>query len=187
MMTSRFKLFVFLPLFVFSTLVGQEVSLPGQVNDAGTGRGLAYVDVLIRSRELPNGALSALTDNNGYFVFTRLKPGSYQLQVNLLGYYPQVKSVEVTDGPVSAILFELKPAMIPLGEVRVSTLRYDKLERAVSMPMVVVPREYFPRQSSITLYDVLSREPGIALARDGGWGTSISIRGLGENRLVTMV
>jgi hemoglobin/transferrin/lactoferrin receptor protein len=187
MMIKRFKLFVFLPLLVCSTLMGQDVSLSGQVNDAGTGRGLAYVDVLLRSRELPNGALSALTDNNGHFVFTRIKPGSYQLQVNLLGYYPQNKSVEVTEAQAATILFELKPAMIPLGEVRVSTLRYDKLERSVSMPVAVVPREYFPRQSSMTLSDVLSREPGIALARDGGWGTSINIRGMGESRLVSMV
>jgi len=186
-MIRKFKLFVLLSLLVSLNLNAQEVTIPGQIIDAGTGRGLAYVDVLLHASDGSNGVLSTLTDNEGQFTFSRLKAGSYQLKVNLLGYYPQEKNIQVVQGANPSIRVELVAAMIPLGEVQVSTLRYDKLERAVSMPVVVVPREYFPRQSSMTLSDILSREPGIALARDGGWATSVNIRGMGENRLVSMV
>lgn len=45
----------------------------------------------------------------------------------------------------------------------------------------------YQKQSSLTLSTVLNREPGISLGGDGIWATNINIRGLNENRLVTLV
>ncbi len=183
----KFKLLAFILWTVTVTGMGQHASLSGQVTDAATGKGLAYVDVILTMQDQVTDSYSSLTDDTGRFVFGNLNPGNYSLSVHLLGYYPQVKLVALPTGTGENLLIELKTAMIPLGEVQVSSLRYNKLEKSVALPMVVVPREYFPRQSAMTLSDVLSREPGIALFRDGGWGTSVNIRGLGENRLVALV
>jgi hypothetical protein len=74
MMIRKFKLFVS-PVFVgVFKPNAQEVSIPGQIIDAGTGRGLAYVDVLLHASDGSNGVLSTLTDNEGQFTFSRLKP-----------------------------------------------------------------------------------------------------------------
>ncbi len=80
---------------------------------------------------------------------------------------------------------EQKP--IPLGEVEVSSLRVNRRMKDVPMSMVVVGSENFSKLSAQTLSNALSAEPGIAMGRDGVWSTSINIRGLGENRLVTMI
>lgn len=185
---NKFKLGMFL-LFAFAIpSLAQQTVFTGQVTDVETGKGLAYVHVMVHGQGTKvTEVINALTDTDGSYRFTRLTPGNYVLSVSLLGYYPQEKAVNLGEASGKSLNFEMKPALIPLGEVQVSSLRYNKQEKNVALPITVVPREYFPRQSAMTISDVLSREPGIALFRDGGWGTSINIRGLGENRLVSLV
>ena len=165
---------------------GQNLSISGKVIETGTNQGLAYVNIRVAASNTL-GVFTGLADTEGNFVIKGLAAGDYSLSVSSLGYYPANKPVRLSDSSLGNVVIELKPALIPLGEVPVSSLRYNQLEKDVALPMTVVPREYFPRQSAITLSDVLSREPGISLYRDGGWATSINIRGLGENRMVSLV
>jgi len=183
---KKIKLFFVLLSIIAASAAGQNLSISGKVTDTGTGQGLAYVFIQVKNNSTLN-VFSGLTDQNGDFILKNLAAGNYLLSVSSLGYYPVTIKVRVGDASQGAVKIELKPALIPLGEVQVSSLRYNKLERDVALPVTVVPREYFPRQSAITLSDVLSREPGISLFRDGGWSTSINIRGLGENRMVSLV
>jgi hemoglobin/transferrin/lactoferrin receptor protein len=183
---KKIKLLFVLFSVVTVSVIGQNLSISGKVTDSETGQGLAYVFIQVKSSSTTN-VFSGITDQQGDFILKNLTAGDYVLSVSSLGYYPVAREVKVGDGSLGAITIELKPALIPLGEVQVSSLRYNKLERDVALPVTVVPRENFPRQSSVTLSDVLAREPGIALTRDGGWSTSINIRGLGENRMVSLV
>lgn len=73
------------------------------------------------------------------------------------------------------------------GEVEISSLRVNRRVKDVPQPMAVVGASNFLKLSSQTLSNVLGMEPGIAMGRDGAWSTTINIRGLGENRLVTLV
>jgi hemoglobin/transferrin/lactoferrin receptor protein len=171
-------------LCVFFAVNGQVIT--GLVKDAGTSKGVSYVDVQVFN-SMGQESGSALTDPDGIFTISGLSKGSYKFKVTCLGYYPGSIDIDITGESQTGLVIELKPAMIPLGEVLVSSLRYEKLEKDISMPVAVIPRENFPRQSAVTLSDVLSNEPGISLVRDGGWGTSVNIRGLGESRLVTLV
>jgi len=180
------KLLMVLTVFWGVSAIGQNLSISGKVSDAVTGQGLAYAYIQVRSGSDSN-VFTGLTNQSGDYNLVDLVAGDYTLSLSSLGYYPASREVKLAAGSQSPVNIELKPALIPLGEVQVSSLRYNKLERDVALPVTVVPREYFPRQSSVTLSDVLSREPGISLYRDGGWGTSVSIRGLGESRMVSLV
>jgi len=182
----KIKLFMAGLSFMAIAASGQNLSISGKVTDTGTTEGVAYVYIQVKN-SANSFVFAGLTDQAGDFVIKNLVAGDYTLSVSSLGYYPAAQEVRLTNANVSAVKIELKPALIPLGEVEVSSLRYNKLERDVALPVTVVPRENFPRQSSITLSDVLSREPGISLFRDGGWSTSVNIRGLGENRMVSLV
>lgn len=77
--------------------------------------------------------------------------------------------------------------MIPLGEVEVSSFRVNRMIRDVPIPLVVVGLNSFQKLSALSLSNVLASEPGIAMGSDGVWSTSINIRGLSENRLVTLI
>ena len=178
---------ILLSLFLGATTVfGQNLSISGKISVAETKQALAYVCIRVEGSSTMN-VFTGLTDQEGNFTIRGLASGDYSLSVSSLGYYPAMKKVHLGDKNETGVQLELKPAMIPLGEVPVSSLRYNKLEKDVALPVSVVPREYFPRQSAMTLSDVLSREPGVSLYRDGGWATSVNIRGLGEGRLVSLV
>jgi hemoglobin/transferrin/lactoferrin receptor protein len=76
---------------------------------------------------------------------------------------------------------------IPIGEVVVSSLRMDRKVRELPASLSVAGAYDYQKQSAGTLSDVLDREPGISMGRDGIWATNINIRGLGETRLVTLI
>jgi len=184
MKTAKVFALTIILLITGLSLQGQGVS--GQVIDTLTTKAIAYVNVQVFD-QFNQEIGASLTDASGDFSIAGLGKGTCKLKVSCLGYYPRSLEIKIDNDNVSGIIIGLNPAMIPLGEVQVSSLRYEKLEREVAMPVSVVPREQFPRQSALTLSDVLSNEPGIYLVRDGGWGTSVNIRGLGESRLVTLV
>ncbi|MGQ9621449.1 MAG: TonB-dependent receptor [Bacteroidales bacterium] len=77
--------------------------------------------------------------------------------------------------------------VIPLGEIVVSSFRIDRKVKELPMPLTVVGSYNFKKASSLTLSNVLASEPGIAMGSDGIWSTKVSIRGMNENRLVTLV
>ncbi len=183
---NKFRILLTVCVVLLTSGAGQSQGIAGKVREFQTNRALAYVHV--QAVNIASGEISGgLTDQDGKLSIQGLAVGTYRVSATCMGYYPAQQEVQVTEKSVMEIYLELKPAMIPLGEVQVSSLRYEKLERDVAMPITVVPRENFPRQSSMTLSDVLSNEPGISLVRDGGWGTSVNIRGLGESRLVALV
>lgn len=76
---------------------------------------------------------------------------------------------------------------ISIGEVVVSSLRIDRQVKNLPAPMVVLRSYDYQRQSSLTLSNVLDKESGISMGGDGIWATNINIRGLSENRLVTLI
>ena len=183
---KKIKMFMLLLLLGAVAVFGQNLSISGKVSVAETNQALAYVCIRVEGSSALN-VFAGLTNPDGTFTIKGLGAGDYTLSVSSLGYYPVARKVHLDNANETGVVLELKPAMIPLGEVPVSSLRYNKLEKDVALPVVVVPREYFPRQSAMTLSDVLSREPGISLFRDGGWATSVNIRGLGEGRMVSLV
>jgi len=61
------------------------------------------------------------------------------------------------------------------------------LSKMLALPMVVVNSATMQTGSFVTPADVLQRETGISIARDGIWSTSINIRGFSEQRILEMV
>lgn len=81
----------------------------------------------------------------------------------------------------------LAGSTVNLGEVVVSSLRMDRQVKKLPAPMTVVRSFDYQRLSSLTLSNVLDKEPGITMGGDGVWATNINIRGLSENRMVTLI
>ncbi|MBT4401520.1 MAG: TonB-dependent receptor [Bacteroidetes bacterium] len=180
---------LFASLFLSSSIIAHDASIYGRISDSGSVEYLAYVHVQLSNVSEGSAQLvvTAITDKDGKFRFSQLDAGQYRLSIRHIGYQMMHYGVDLADGAAGETNLTLNPSQLELGEVSVSSLRYDKMERAVVHPIEVISGENFPKQSAVSMSDVLSREPGIALYRDGAWGTSVSIRGLGENRLVAMI
>ena len=76
---------------------------------------------------------------------------------------------------------------IKLEDVVVSSLKIDKKLAETPANLSIVNSLDFKRNSSFTTADVLSKEPGIAMSSDGMWSKGLNVRGLGEDRMVTLI
>jgi len=76
---------------------------------------------------------------------------------------------------------------INIGEVIISSLRFDRQLKDLPAPMSVVGAYEAQRQSAFTISNILDKQAGISMGGDGIWATNINIRGMGEGRLVTLI
>lgn len=110
------------------------------------------------------------------------------ITISLTAFSLSINGQTVNVKPASdSLKQETGEKVIPLGEIVVSSFRIDRTVKELPMPVAVVGSYNFRKSSSLTLSNVLASEPGIALGSDGIWSTKVIIRGMNENRLVTLV
>lgn len=176
-------------LFTLSTLVtiAQPFKISGKVRNSLNGEPLAAAHVSIYNNQNNLLLTQGLTGKEGSFSFSGLKTDNIRIIISYIGYKLIDRQLELSDDIASELIFDMSPSPVPVGEVTVSALRKDKLLRNVSMPLAVVTEKNIDKLSAFTMADAVKNEPGLYLSRDGIWGTSLNIRGLSENRIVTLV
>lgn len=109
-----------------SPIFSQKATLTivkGQVTDAETKEGLAFVSVAS-----PGFAAGTRTDENGFYLL-RTEQKITQIQFNYLGYTPQIFPVKT--GEQQTIDVVLKPAATQLEEVTVRAKKYKRKDNPV--------------------------------------------------------
>ncbi len=172
---------IILLLLLTVPLFAQSNRISGVVVDQATGRPLHGANVF--SREMNIGAV---TDAAGEFRFDRLPAGQHTLRASFIGYRPAFKVVQVGQEN-NKLLFELTTSPLPVMDMTVTMPRYATTLSESALPLSVVSSEKLESTAPNTVADALQAEPGIALQRDGIWATSVSIRGLGRNSIVTLI
>lgn len=180
-MTKKISLSIAFLLLGFVSVFAQVARVWGTVADSTTTQKLSAVNV-----QLVGGkTYSTVTSLQGTFAFSAIPHGSYTLVLSSVGYNGYSKSITVSaDMDLSILLSE---QVIPLGEVVVSSLRVNQKLKEVAAPMAIVGRTQIDASSAVTISNVLQNEPGLSLSGDGVWSTSVNVRGMGEQRLVTLV
>ena len=129
--------------------------------------------------------LATISDSTGLFSFNT-DPGLYTISFNHIGYKPIKEAIDfLNDGTV--VIIRMKPVTVTYGEVIVTSTRFEQYIRDVPLALEVVNKDYIAGTYSVSVPDAIQNQPGIAIARDGIWGTDISIRGLGRQNVVTLV
>ncbi len=177
-----FRLILIAAILLSNFLLAQTGSVSGIVTGSGTGEGLAGVNIIFS-----DPSFNITTDRDGFFSARKLPPGEYVLVFSHIGFRNETANVIVNAGTEAELNITMTPAVIKLGEVNVISPRYMKMIKDVALPMAVVESDDIISSPSATPSDLLNKQPGITLARDGIWGTHISIRGLSRSSLVTMV
>lgn len=148
-----------------------QVSLRGYLHEAGTRRIVGGGLVIITRDE---EAFEAITDEQGRFEFFDLRPGPWQLLVDVPGYRPFRRSETVEAGTVLDVRYYLRPTPKNPYDVTVEAgPRREATRRSISGAAAA--------QVAGTLGDpILSVEnlPGVAQA---GTGASHAIRGSAPN------
>jgi hypothetical protein len=100
--------FVSLSTWAFSQTAA---SLSGKVADAGTGETLAGASIHIEgtNRQL-------ITDLNGYFDLSTVKPGTYTLTCQYLSYTSKKLNVEIKAGETAFVRIDLQETGMDITE-----------------------------------------------------------------------
>jgi outer membrane receptor protein involved in Fe transport len=121
-MWGRFSFFrVLITIFALSSFLAAGVTgkISGRVVDAQTKAGLPGVNVI-----LVNTPYGVATDEEGYFTLINLEPGTYTLELSMIGYATvTARNVVVIMNRTTFLKFALEPEAIQLGTVTVEAKR----------------------------------------------------------------
>ncbi|MGD0037486.1 MAG: TonB-dependent receptor [Bacteroidota bacterium] len=174
--------YIILFVFDFSFCLSQTISLSGQVVDAVTHQSIAQAIVVLREIRQQTS-----TDEDGHFHFDRLKTGRYTLSVHHVAYADIERLIKFTSNGNDTIVIEMTSALLPSDDVIIRSTRTMTDLENTPFSLSIITNDQLVNNSFITVSDAMSREPGIALVRDGMWETMVSIRGMTRYNIVMMI
>lgn len=77
--------------------------------------------------------------------------------------------------------------VVKLEDVVVSSLKVERKLADAPISVAIVNSLKFEKRQTFAVADGLADEPGVFMGGDGVWSKNVNVRGLGEDRLVTMV
>jgi len=166
----------------------QNPELKGRITEAETGNALPGATVMIFEEEnypALQPVQATITDRNGNFKLKKLNKGSYLLKISFVGYESYQQKIQLKES--KNLTISLEKELINLGEVVVSSLHHDKLEKNVALPIEVMDAKELEQSAAFSPSAALETEPGIAIKNDAPWATSLNIRGMNEQRIVALI
>ncbi len=173
-------------LLVFLLLVTcLKAQLSGRISDPQTSKALQGAHIVLYNS---SGSVISqeITGKSGNFSLKEEVKEGMTLVVTYIGY----ESIEIDLNPgnnYTGLEIQPQPAPVPVGEVIISSLRQEKFLKDIAMPVSLINTDDINKSDGITPSEFLRNEPGLFLARDGIWATSLNIRGLSEQRIITLV
>ncbi len=131
------------------------------------------------------GGKNSTSDVSGYFYFRNIKSDFIKLHFSHINYIPDSLSVEIYSDTVLTIY--LSPKTISLKDVIVTSGKFEQKKEDLTYSSSIITESEITKYPAATVSELLKSEPGLALIRDGNWGTELNIRGLSRSNIVTMI
>lgn len=155
--------------------------ITGQVLDGFTGAPLPGATVRLRDLDVGQA-----TGDDGTFRFDRLRPRRYTLTVSFIGYAPQERTVRVAAGDTASITLSLPPSRLDLPDVVVTGTARERGASDAYRPTTAVAGEELQRSLDSSVPASLERVPGVAAQYNGPGAATLSIRGMGGDRVLML-
>ena len=169
--------FLFLTLFLSSSLWAQEYDIQGTVQDANTGEPLVGVNVLLLGVE--DGTKGTITDFEGKFMLKAVPAGG-ELQFSYIGYQRQIVEVKGGD-PLTVQMLEDAQSLDEVVVIGYGTQKKRDVTGAVS----IIDNETIDELKPIKIEQALQgTTPGVNVTTQSGSpgaGLNIRIRGVSTN------
>ncbi len=127
------------------------------------------------------------SDATGRCTLRFRAPGTYVLLVHHIGYGDLERSVVVGDGTKDSSTFVLHASPFPTDEVVARSTKIGAQASAIPYPVDIQLSDHLASMRPVSVPDVVALNPGVALARDGSWETAVSIRGLRQSHIVSLI
>ena len=165
-------------MVMFKPLIAQQNSgmISGRVYNSKTNEAIAFATVQIWGT-----ATGAITDNNGKFTISGLKPGFLELRVSCLGFKPFISSaVMVTNSHTVNLDVPLEEAAINVGEVVIKASPFvKKIESPVSLRVIGIDEIENNPGGNRDISRVIQSYPGVASTP--AFRNDVIVRGGGPN------
>jgi len=169
---------VFCFLFLTQLYFSQNNKIFGIIN------GEAVSNVSISIAEL---GFSTVSNTNGEYNLFNVPKGKYEIVFSHLGFKQYIKIIEIKDNENYQLNVELEKILLHIGEGIVVSARTQNLVKEVSLPIEYIDVAKLTNSTHATPSDLLNRQPGISVVKDGPWATSVNVRGLGKQNLVYLI
>ena len=157
-----------------------KATLSGKVTDKLTGELLPGVNIYIP--DLKTGTISNL---DGTYLIENLPSTKVLVQVSFTGY--NLVSVTIDLGTIAIYDFALEESVNELHEIVVTGTSGSGEKNRTPTPISTIPRTELLQNSSSNIIDAIARQPGISQVTTGVGISKPVIRGLGYNRVVTVM
>lgn len=174
------KIYFFVAIFLATQLVMAQYKLSGKITDFDTQEPVKNASVYLVDLKK-----STVSDQNGNYAFQNLKSGKYFVEITSDNYTSLLVSIEVNQDAVSD--FTLQKSAKEIDEVVVTAVtRASELKK---IPVVIksVDKNIINQNASTNLIDGLKNIPGVNQITTGAAISKPVIRGLGYNRVITLV
>ncbi|MBM3241471.1 TonB-dependent receptor [Candidatus Poribacteria bacterium] len=153
---------------VFAATTGK---IAGYVKDEETKQPIANVKVIVLGM-----SLSTLTNKDGYYVFTNVSPGDYEVKVEHVGYGPVTKAgVKVLANLTTAINFDLKATLVEIEGIT-ETAAKPLVKKDETETTRIVESEQITEMPRDNIGGIVALQPGVTETKDAG-GSELHIRG----------
>jgi len=172
-------------LLLFGTLI-LSISMAaqtfsGKVVDSANGQTIP--DAVIY---FPQLKLTATTDENGYFQITPIPFGTYEMEVEILGYATFTRQI-IINGDVTCNCKMCSSSCCTDKEVVITALGNVTNTQRSPMPVKLVTHDMMLQETSSTVIDAIASQPGISETSEGAGTTKPQINGLGFDRVLTLM
>lgn len=174
-------LLLFALFYANSAVAATLAEIKGKVTDAITQTPLAGATIYLSD-------LKAFTssDANGDFILRNLpSKGKFLVEVRFVGYKSQSKMVDLSLN--TTLTFALDPTVMESAEIVITGTPFSANNKTNSLAVVTVNRKKIAQSGGSNLIDAIARVPGVTQITTGGAISKPSIRGLGYNRVLTIV
>jgi outer membrane receptor for ferrienterochelin and colicin len=173
-----FYTIILLLSIVFADLSGQSGggTIRGKVVDATTNEPVPFASVVIW-----NTTTGAMTDFDGNFLFTGLKPGFVEVRVSSVGYKPYItEGVMVTNNNEVNLTIPLETTIIEVTDVVVKASPFrKKIESPLSARIISIQEIELNPGGNRDISKVIQSFPGVASTP--AFRNDVIVRGGGPN------
>jgi len=150
----RILLFIFLSISLHSQDFG---TVSGQVKDTISGDGLPGVNVMIKGTYY-----GAATDLDGNFHIPKIKPGSYDVEVSMIGYKIILNTgVNINPEETTVLTFNLEETVLSFGKDVIVMGKKPLFDVDETSSMVRVSKEDIENKVVSSVEDILSEQIGV--------------------------
>lgn len=163
---------------LYNGLYGQAGGgvIRGQVVDATSNEPVPFASVVIW-----NTTTGAMTDFDGNFTFTGVKPGFVELRISSVGYKPYVtEGVMVTNNNEVNLVIKLESTIVEVGEIIVKPSPFRKsVESPISARIIGIEEIELNPGGNRDISRVIQSFPGVASTP--AFRNDVIVRGGGPN------